>query len=505
MALRSEILTLKWAAVGAVTLTCSAMLAVSLGGAHETAGSARPGVTLTPCHLNGVKEELRCGVYQVFENRRSRQGRMLPLKIVLIPAHRPHPDQGPIFYLAGGPGETATDLAAYWINFGDAQDHDLVLVDERGTGDGHRLDCPPLGSDENLEGYLKKSPFDPLAARVCRRELEQRFDLRQYTTAAFVEDLDDVRQALGYDKINLDGGSFGTYAALMYIRRHSEHVRTAYLASLVTLSNRVPLYHAQAAQHALDLLLNQCDLDVACHAAYPQLREDFAAVLAKVHEGPVRTWVRHPVTGARTDVHLSERALADAVRVMMYSGETAREVPFLIERGKAGDFSPFTDAAVRTVRSFYTGASMGLHYAVTCNEFVGRIRPEEVESATRGSYLGSWRVRDQMAACKDWPKTDLPTDYFEPFRSDVPTVLVSGDTDPVSPPSWGEEVKSFMPNALHVVVPGGGHTPENACTRSIRGELFRMGTTWGLDLSCMTKLRPASFKLPFNAAGKPAP
>ena len=110
-----------------------------------------------------------------------------------------------------------------------------------------------------------------------------------------------------------------------------------------------------------------------------------------------------------------------------------------------------------------------------------------------------------MAVCKDWPKTDLPSDYFEPFRSDVPSLLVSGDTDPGTPPRWGEEVKSFMPNSIHLVVPGGGHTPDNACTRSIRAELFRTGATQGLDLSCMAKLQPMQFRLPSNVPGKPAP
>ena len=147
-----------------------------------------------------------------------------------------------------------------------------------------------------------------------------------------------------------------------------------------------------------------------------------------------------------------------------------------------------------------------MHYCITCNEFVRRIRPEEVEPATHGSFLGSWRVRDQMAACQDWPKTELPADYFEPFRLGAPAVLVSGATDSASTPNWGEEVKSFMPNAIHVVVPGGAHTPENECTRSIRHELFRTGTTKGLDTGCMAKVQPAPFKLPTTAAaGKRTP
>ena len=450
---------------------------------------------LAPCHVDGVKEELRCGVYNVFENRRTRKGRMLPLKIILIPARHPHPERGPIFYLAGGPGETATELADYVIQSGDTEEHDVVLVDERGTGDGHRLDCPSPGSDDNLGGYLN-GPFDPATARTCRDELQKKYDLSQYTTAAFVEDLDEVRCAMSYDKINLNGGSFGTYAAQMYMRRYPEHVRSAYLNSLVPLSNRVPLYHARESQRALDQLFNECEQDAACHSAYPRLRDDFASVLNKIRKGPVATWVRHPMSEARTRIELTERGFADAVRVMMYRSPSAREVPILVTQALAGDFSPFAEAAVRASRGIYSGARMGLHYAITCNEFVNRIRPEEVEPATRGSYLGSWRVKDQMAACSNWTKTELPDNYFEPFRSEVPAVLISGETDPASPPNWGEEVRSFMPNAIHLVVPAGGHTPENGCTRSIRGALFRTGTTKGLDSGCMAEMRPPPFKLP---------
>jgi pimeloyl-ACP methyl ester carboxylesterase len=241
-------------------------------------------VSLTPCHVEGVKEELQCGVYKVFENRQTRTGRTLPLKIVLIPARHPHPEQGPIFYMAGGPGEAATELAALVIEWGDADDHDVILVDERGTGEGHRLDCPPRGSDDNLEGYLN-GPFDPAAARVCHKELQKKYDLSQYTTPNFADDIDEIRAAMGYDRINLNAGSFGTYAAQIYMRRHGEHVRSAYLDSMVTLSMRVPLSHAPNAQKALDRLFKDCDEEAACHRAYPRLREDFGAVLNKVPNG----------------------------------------------------------------------------------------------------------------------------------------------------------------------------------------------------------------------------
>jgi hypothetical protein len=134
-------------ALGCAAISCAAFAKLDFA----TAVSAASHVSLTPCHVEGVKEELRCGVYNVFENRRTRKGRMLPLKIVLIPARHPHPDQGPVFYMAGGPGETATEAASFVIESGDADEHDVIIVDERGTGDGHRRDCRSPGSDDKLE------------------------------------------------------------------------------------------------------------------------------------------------------------------------------------------------------------------------------------------------------------------------------------------------------------------------------------------------------------------
>ena len=231
-------------------------------------------VTLKPCHIEGVKEELRCGVYNVFENRHTRTGRKLPLKIVLIPAHQPHPDRGPVFYMAGGPGESATELAALVMTWGDADEQDVVLVDERGTGEGNRLDCESRNSDNDLEAYLN-GPFDPVAAHACSDQLQKKRDLSQYTTPNFADDIDEIRSAMGYDKINIHSGSFGTYAAQIYMRRHAEHVRTAYLTSLVILEDRVPLYHAESAQLGLDQLFKDCDEDAACHAAYPTVSAGF--------------------------------------------------------------------------------------------------------------------------------------------------------------------------------------------------------------------------------------
>jgi pimeloyl-ACP methyl ester carboxylesterase len=477
-----------------MTLICGGMLLGVLAVASVPAPAALSAVNFVPCHVKGVNEEVRCGVYKVFENRQTRKGRMLPLKIVLIPAKHPHPADGPVFYMAGGPSESATELAGFIIESGDSEEHDVVLVDQRGTGRGHRLDCHSRGSDNDLESYLN-GPFNPAAARACRDELEQKYDLTQYSTPNFADDIDEVRSAIGYDKINLSAGSYGTYAALIYMRRHSDHVRTAYLMSLTLFADRVPLYFAKAAQLALDELFKECEQDRACHAAYPRLKGDFEAILKKLHAGPVLTSVHNPITGEPTEIHLTERAFGDAVRLILY--HNAYDIPFFIKEAIHGNFSPFAEEALRVNREIYSAGKMGLYYAITCNEFVSRIQPQEVEPATRGTFLGSWRVHDQMEACKDWPKSELPNDYFEPIRVNIPIVVVSTEADP-SGFSWSKDVAFLMPNAVQVIVPGVGHTSDNDCLRSIRHALFRSGTTKNLDTSCIAKLEHPQFRLPLR-------
>jgi pimeloyl-ACP methyl ester carboxylesterase len=475
---------------------------LALAGAPQAAAlhgaQASHRLQLKPCAVAGVKETLRCGVYEVWENRKAGRGRKLPLKVVLLPSRTSHPTEPPVVFFGGGPGETNTDFARDVLESGFRRDHDILLIDSRGTGEGNRLACRLAGADADLQSYLR-SPFNPQTARACRRELEGRADLSQYSTPATSDDIDEVRQALGYDQLNLVGGSFGTYAALMYMRAYPRHVRGAFLASLVTFDNRVPLYHAASAQWALDRLFEQCEADSACHGAYPRFRQDFADVQARLKQGPVKVAIRHPATGAQTSVELTEEGFADAVRVTMYNGAGGRRIPWLIARARAGDFSPLAETAVRASRGFYAGVPLGLYYAITCNEFVSRIRPEEVEPATRGSYAGAWRLQGQMASCADWPRTELPPGFIGPYRSDIPTLLVSGDTDPATPPRWGELVHSYLPNSIHLVVPG-GHVPVSPCTDAIAEQVFATGQVKTLDTSCVARLQPAPFQLPGAAS-----
>lgn len=443
--------------------------------------------------LPGEGEAARCGTFSVPENR-DRPGRMLPLKVIVLPARSATPRE-PVFFLAGGPGQAATELAPGFASAFHREDHDVVLMDVRGTGEGHRLDCGIGGSDDDLQSWFQPLFADGTAYAACRDALAPRADLTQYTTPKAMEDLDELREALGHEQVILEGGSYGTRAAMTYIRMYERRVRAATLFSLVPLENRAPLFHAAAAQRAFDQVADQCAAEAPCRAAFPDVRGDLATVLARLRTAPARVTVPHPVGDVPTEVSITASAFGDALRVFLYSGESSRQVPLLLSQARAGDLAPFARAALQSSRGLANGVRMGLLLSFTCSEDVHRIRPDEVARETAGSFIGDLRVRGQMAACSVWPRGEVPAEHYRPFRSHVPVLLVSGNVDPVTPPHWGEVALRSFPNGRHIVMPG-GHFPGGPCTDRIAAQLYRSGSIRGLDTSCVADERLPPFALP---------
>jgi pimeloyl-ACP methyl ester carboxylesterase len=440
----------------------------------------------------------RCGTFNVPEKRGSAGGRMLPLKVVILPARQPS-GLAPVFMLSGGPGQAATE-GARWIASSWRRDkHDLVLMDLRGTGAGHRLNCEIGGNDENLQSYLEPAFRDGKRYAECRRELERAADLTRYTTPISMQDLDELRQALGYEKINLEGTSYGTRAGLTYIRMFGKHVHAAFLNGVAAIENAAPLNHAAAAKRAFEELVKQCTGEAACKAAFPDPAGDLRTVLQRLQAAPAEVTVQHPVSRAPVKLLLSDSALGDALRVMLYSAEGGRRVPLLLQRAKAGDLSAFAEAALQSSRGQRRSLATGLLLSVSCSEDVWRIREDQVAPAVAGSFIGPYRLRGQMEACSVWPRGDVPASYYQPFKSQVPTLIVSGHLDPVTPPKWGEILRNYLPNSIHIILPG-AHGDSGPCTERLARRLFESGSIEGLDPSCVSEVRNPPFVLPGGAA-----
>jgi pimeloyl-ACP methyl ester carboxylesterase len=458
----------------------------------SVAGRARQ-LTLAPCQVAGVPEQVRCGVLEVYENREAGAGRRLSLNIVVLPSRAAEPAADPIVFLAGGPGQAATTQAARQWRSPLRDSRDIVLVDQRGTGGSHALDCS-LGSADDPQQFFEPL-FEVPRFASCRARLEQRADLTQYTTAAAMDDLDDARQALGYAQVTLVGQSYDTRAALTYARRHPRHVRAAVLTGLVPPSFRNPLHHASSAQEALDRLLGACEREPDCHAAFPGLRAELDTIVRRLDRAPARVLVAKPAGGGDATVSLSRTAFAEAVRVMMYGDNGIRNLPLLLHHAFLGDFTPFAEQGLAANRGLRTSLRIGLLMSVVCSEDVPRITEADIVHETRNTLLGASRVREQIAACAVWPRATPPAHASEPVSVDVPMLLVTGALDPVTPPRWGEETARHLPNSLHLVVPG-GHGPASPCLDGIVRQFVASASVRGLDTGCLATLALPAFALP---------
>jgi pimeloyl-ACP methyl ester carboxylesterase len=459
--------------------------------ATQSLGEA-PELRLADCRVAGVDEQLRCGTYYVAENRAKPSSKRIPLKFVLLPAKKPSPGSKPIFIFAGGPGEAATDYAPEIVASTIRDEHDVVLVDQRGTGEGHRLDCdfPETG---DIQKYLEPLFADTSFWANCARKLGGFFDLTQYATPAAARDIDEVRKALGYDKINVMGGSYGSRVGIIYIKMFGGNVRSAFLSGLNPLELKSPLYHAAGGQRAFDLLVTDCKADDGCRSAFPDSKHDLDMVLQALTTKPAQVTVKHPTSGEPIRVNLTRDAFAEGLRAMLYSTNNARRIPLLLNRATKGDFTEVAQNRVNFGHAVRRGMRLGMGLSANCNEDTERITEAEVRAETAGTFLGPDLVLGKMAACAVWPDAELPDDHFTPFRSHVPVVLVSGQYDPVAPPRWGEVTRKYLPNSAHLVVPTGHSIPDSRCIDDLAHQLFKQASVKRLDTSCISGMHLPAF------------
>jgi len=436
-----------------------------------------------------------CGLLQVPEDPEDPEGRSIFLNVVRLPAVSSQGDSDPLFLLSGGPGEAATDLAPALRNlFGKVnRRRDIVLVDQRGTGDSNALDCKPpekidygMSVDESYaaqERHLKK----------CLASYRDHADLRFYTTPYAVDDLNRVRKALGYQSINLWGGSYGTRVALVYARRHPESVRTITLDSVAPIGINLPFNVLADADQSLKNVLQFCSQSQKCNARFPDLLPRTKAFISELDASPRMIEVEHPLTQEKIKISLSGQMFASVLRLILYNRDIAPTLPLIIDSALQGDFRGFS--VILTMSEQVSGSiSVGMHQTVLCAADVsqGRDLDSSVsDSSLSDSYLQLDVIAASQRICEYWPKGNLPDNYFEAVKSDKPVLMLSGSLDPVTPPRWAETAGETLSNHLHVVVPGAHHgsTPLG-CVGDLIAEFIEAGSHKELDTSCVNKIKP---------------
>ncbi len=448
---------------------------------------------LKPCRLEGIQEELFCGKLTVFEDRESRTGRTIDLNIVVLPGFDQKNKTEPLFDLAGGPGAASTDAAGFYAGPGKdyRRRHDVVCVDQRGTGKSNRL---AIFRAKTPSYYLSEMyPVDYV--KQMRQSLDRRADLTKYTTSMAMDDLDDVRAWLGYDRISLFGTSYGTRAALVYMRRHPDHVRSAILLAVAPTDLKMPLHHSESAARAMDLLLVECEQDAACHAAFPQIRDDWKNVLEHLEKQSAHVEYSPPGKSATTTVEIQRGVFAEKIRSWMYDRDKSARIPLIVHHSATGDFGSFLQQAIAP--SIPDFVADGLYLSVTCAEDVPFINQDEAAKLNADNPFGNYRVFQQTRACGMWPRGEIPTNFLEPVSSNAPVLIFSGNMDPVTPPKYGEEIAGYLPNSRHVIIPEAGHGVEGlkdpGCIDRIAIDFLDKGDAKNLDVSCVEKMARPPF------------
>lgn len=373
------------------------------------------------------------------------------------------------------------------------ESRDLVFVDQRGTGRSDPLHCEEGAGDSSMQRFFAQF-LEPEFVVRCLEELRQHADVALYTTPMAMDDIDEVREALGYEKINLYGGSYGTRAELVYLRRHGERVRSAVLKGVAPTDMKNPLPFARAAERGLQGTFDACAVEPECHAAYPDLESDWERVMERFAEGQVTAVVENPETGGEETVTIPKGVFTDGIRHLLYYVGGARHVPRIVHAAARGDFSVFARHEIDQAIGFNNLLSTGVFIAVTCSEDVRFIREEDIAPATDGTFLGDYRVRRQIEACRHWDLGDIPESYMDPVRVETPVLVLSGVYDTATPYEGGDRVARYMPNSLHVITPNQSHSFANPeCELELIGEFIASGTVEGLDTSCISETRRPPF------------
>lgn len=475
-----------------------AALGLVLGALAMPAGPSTA-ATPQPCRIDGLPHEVLCGTLTRPLDPARPEATRFELHYVVVPAlaRRKLPD--PVFLLAGGPGQSAISLAAQVMPLFARLNNrrDIVFVDQRGTGRSAPLDCDEPRAMPLAEAADTTKQLQRLAA--CRQRLIQLPHVKEaaglgfFTTPLAMQDLDAVRQAIGAERINLVGASYGTRAALEYQRQFPQAVRRSVLDGVAPPDMVLPASAGTDAQAALDALFAACSTEPGCTREWPALRQAWDGLLASL---PRSVTVADPFTGVAEIVTMTRDLVLAAVRAPLYVPSLAAGLPAAITAAAQGRYEPLVTLGTALSRRSAPGMATGMHFSVICSEDMPRLASAPA-AATRDFGTGLAPLYEQ--ACANWPRGTVPEAFYGIGPAASPVLLFSGGADPATPPRHARRVAEALgAKAKHVVVPNAGHGLLGAgCVPDL---LFRFvdapdeAAALAIDAACaMAMPRPPAF------------
>jgi pimeloyl-ACP methyl ester carboxylesterase len=416
----------------------------------------------------------------------------IELRVAVVPALNLTPEPDPIVPIAGGPGQGSIQFyAAYSWAFEEVRrNRDILLIDQRGTGESATMDCE---FDDDMVGGEYSTELTIEYTERCLAELAH--DPRFFTTSVAVTDMEAVREALGYPSLNLYGVSYGTRVAQHFARRYPDSTRTVVLDGVVPPQISLGPEIATESQKAIDKIIARCVADESCNERFPDLAESFTRVVADLREVGVEITIPHPSTGRPEEVLFGSGELAAAIRLLAYHPNSMALIPLLIDEAGKGNLVPLGSQYMMTMIAMMDSLSLGMHNAVMCTEDVPFYDPSTIDyDALEMSYMGTFQLEALEAICSVWPAGPIDENFKAPLATNLPVLLLSGDADPITPPRYADLAAVDLENATHLIGKDQGHGQISVgCTRRLVADFIDSADPTALDASCLER----SFVMPF--------
>jgi pimeloyl-ACP methyl ester carboxylesterase len=442
-----------------------------------------------------TRSEAECAYLEVPENRADPKKRTLKIHIGLIASKSRKPEPDPVVFLAGGPGQAASDGFA---SIGSAfnrilEKRHVLLIDQRGTGLSHKLQCDddagPDADPENLDLMRE-------GAKRCVAQLSKKADLRFYTTTDGTQDLEDLRKAIGAPQLNLVGFSYGTRVAQQFAMHYPNSTRSLILDGIAPNTLILGNEHAPNLEASLSQHFSNCRVDPSCFKRFGDPAATLAEVRAQLKADPREMRINDPFTGKSKLVKLNHDRALGVLRFYAYNSDFAALMPLLLDEAKQGRVEPLLAQTQMTGANVGEQISLGMHFSVTCAEDADFLKPSEAHA---DMLLGNSLPSMMSEVCKLFPKGSRPRDFFEPLKSAVPSLLLSGEYDPVTPARYGEEVLKNLSNAKHIVAPKQGHiTMPIGCIPKIAARFLDTLKPQELKSKCVSKIKSSPFFIDFT-------
>ncbi|MEE9333709.1 MAG: alpha/beta fold hydrolase [Granulosicoccaceae bacterium] len=467
--------------------------------APQWASAAELGLDFSRCSIGDGASLLpaQCAELIVPLDPTAPSGETLTLTIAKVPARTNKPKSDPFTLIAGGPGQSATEsfppVAQAFRHI--LLERDIYLIDQRGTGQSHKLVCK---SDDASSLFEFDEALIAEQAKTCRESLPH--DPHFFTTSVAVQDIELVRRALGIEQWNIYGVSYGTRVALHYLRRFPDQVRTLILDAVVAPEVALGPEIAVMAERALDAMFTRCENDSSCSSAFPELATKTNKLISSLKNEARPVQYEDLSSGQLRMLDFDHQHLAVTLRLMSYSAYGNAILPsMLFDASENNNLAPFARQAELQVRSLGDSIANGMHHAVVCTEDEPFTDIDEGRAQSADTYLGTDLIDALKISCEQWDSGVIDDDFKQPVESTVPTLLLSGSADPITPPEYAERAKAKLKNSKHIVIEHQGHMQSTSgCMPSIMAEFIKLGEVEQLDTNCLERLTAPPFFIDAN-------